>query len=56
MREDIADLHSRLADADEAAGTLPRREKYLRPNHRLAGRVLDAYEAWFDEIERELIR
>ncbi len=56
MREDIADLRSRLADADEAAGTLPRREKYLRLNHRLAGRVLDAYEAWLDEIERELIR
>jgi DNA-binding PadR family transcriptional regulator len=54
MREDIADLRRRLEDADEAAGTLPHREKYLRLNHRLAGRVLDAYEAWLDEIEREL--
>jgi DNA-binding PadR family transcriptional regulator len=54
MREDIADLRSRLVDADEAAGTLPHREKYLRLNHRLAGRVLDAYETWLDEIEREL--
>jgi DNA-binding PadR family transcriptional regulator len=54
MREDIADLRSRLAEADEAARTLPHREKYLLLNHRLAGRVLDAYEQWLDEIEQEL--
>lgn len=54
MREDIADLRSRLTDADEAAYTLPHRARYLRLNHRLAGRVLDAYEQWLDEIEREL--
>ena len=56
MREDIADLRSRLHDADEAAHTLPHREKYLLLNHRLAGRVLDAYDQWLDEIERELNR
>jgi len=54
MREDIADLRSRLDAADEAAHTLPHREKYLLLNHRLAGRVLDAYEQWLDEIELEL--
>jgi DNA-binding PadR family transcriptional regulator len=54
LREDITDLRSRLADADEAARALPQREKYLRLNHRLAGRVLAAYEQWLDEIEREL--
>jgi DNA-binding PadR family transcriptional regulator len=54
MREDIADLRRRLDDADEAAHALPRREKYLLLNHRLAGRVLDAYEQWLDEIEVEL--
>jgi DNA-binding PadR family transcriptional regulator len=54
MREDIADLRRRLEDADDAAHTLPHREKYLRLNHRLAGRVLDAYEQWLDEIELEL--
>jgi len=54
MREDIADLRGRLAAADESAGTLPHRAKYLRLNHRLAGRVLDAYEAWLDEIEHDL--
>ena len=54
MRDDIADLRDRLADADAAADTLPHRAKYLRLNHRLAGRVLEAYEQWLDEVEREL--
>jgi DNA-binding PadR family transcriptional regulator len=54
MREDIVDLRERLDAADEVAGTLPSREKYLRLNHRLAARVLDAYEQWLDEIETEL--
>ena len=54
MRDDIADLRSRLADADVAAGSLPHREKYLRLNHRLAERVLDAYQQWLEEIELEL--
>jgi DNA-binding PadR family transcriptional regulator len=54
MREDIADLRSRLADADVAAETLPHRAKYLKLNHRLSRRVLDAYEQWLDEIELEL--
>ena len=54
MRDDIADLRRRLDDADAAADGLPHRAKYLRLNHRLAGRVLDAYEQWLDEIERDL--
>src|SRR5580765_85308 len=54
MRVDLADLRSRLDTADEVAGTLPHREKYLQLNHRLARRVLDAYEEWLDEIERDL--
>ena len=54
MRTDLEDLRARLAVADAVAETLPYRAKYLRLNHRLAGRVLDAYEEWLDEIEREL--
>ena len=54
LRDDLADLHARLDAADEVAGTLPNREKYLRLNHRLARRVLDAYEEWLDDVEREL--
>ena len=54
MREDLDDLRARLDAADEVAKTLPHREKYLRLNHRLARRVVDAYEDWLQEIEREL--
>ena len=54
MRVDLADLRSRLDTADEVAGTLPHREKYLKLNHRLARRVLDAYEEWLNEIEQDL--
>ena len=54
MRDDIADLRSRLDAADDAAETLPHRAKYLKLNHRLSRRVLDAYEQWLDEIEEEL--
>jgi len=54
LRDDLADLRDRLAVADAVADTLPHRAKYLRLNHRLARRVVDAYEDWLDEIEREL--
>jgi DNA-binding PadR family transcriptional regulator len=54
MRADLADLRARLDEAEQIAGTLPHREKYLRLNHRLARRVVDAYAEWLDEIEREL--
>jgi DNA-binding PadR family transcriptional regulator len=54
MRDDLADLRGRLDDAAAVAETLPHREKYLRLNHRLARRVVEAYAEWLDEIEREL--
>jgi DNA-binding PadR family transcriptional regulator len=54
MRDDLDDLRARLDEADAIAETLPHREKYLRLNHRLARRVVDAYDEWLDEIEREL--
>ena len=54
LREDLADLRARLDTADDVAAALPHREKYLRLNHRLARRVVDAYEQWLDDVEREL--
>jgi DNA-binding PadR family transcriptional regulator len=54
MRDDLDDLRSRLDVADEVAETLPHRAKYLRLNHHLARRVVDAYEEWLDDVEREL--
>jgi len=35
-------------------GTIPGRERYLRLNHRLARRIVEAHTAWLDEVEREL--
>ena len=54
MRDDLDDLRSRLDVADEVAETLPHRAKYLRLNHHLARRVVDAYEEWLGDVEREL--
>jgi len=54
LREELAEMRTRLDAGDEVAATLPHREKYLRLNHRLARRVIDAYEDWLDEIDREL--
>jgi DNA-binding PadR family transcriptional regulator len=54
LRDDLADLDARLDDAEAVADTLPHRAKYLRLNHRLARRVVEAYGEWLDEIEREL--
>ena len=40
--------------ADRVAASLPHREKYLRLNHRLARRLIDAHREWVAEVEREL--
>jgi DNA-binding PadR family transcriptional regulator len=54
MREEISELRTGLDEAEAIASRLPHRRKYLLLNHRLARRVLDAYDAWLDDIEREL--
>ena len=42
-----------LERAAEIEPTLPHRERALRINRRLASRMLDAHEAWLDEVEAE---
>ena len=54
LREEIADLSARLDIGEAAAASLPHREKYLRLNHRLARRIVQAHADWLDEVEREL--
>jgi DNA-binding PadR family transcriptional regulator len=54
MREELAWLQDELTKAEERAETLPHRRKYLLLNHRLARGVIDTYEEWLDEVEREL--
>ena len=54
LREEIADLHSRLDEAERVAASYPHREKYLLLNHSLARSILRAYSRWLDRVERKL--
>jgi DNA-binding PadR family transcriptional regulator len=54
LRDEIADIFTRLDAAEAIASTIPSREDYLILNHRLARRIVQAHSDWLDEIEREL--
>lgn len=54
LRGDIADIASRLDDADLRAQDLPHREKYLRLVTGFLRRFLELHEEFVDEVEREL--
>jgi DNA-binding PadR family transcriptional regulator len=54
LREDIADLHARLDEAEASAETLPHRRKYLLLSTSFLRRLLDLHLEWVDEVEREL--
>jgi DNA-binding PadR family transcriptional regulator len=58
VRESITmlrhELDALMENAEEAAATLPHREKYLRINHRLARRLIAAHREWITEVEHEL--
>jgi hypothetical protein len=52
-RRKVAGANTASPGADLAAA-IPRRTKYLLPGHSLARHMLDAYDAWLDEVDREL--
>ena len=54
MRTEIAEIAAQLGAADAAAAEVPHRTRYLRLNHALARRILDAHSTWIDQVEREL--
>jgi PadR family transcriptional regulator, regulatory protein AphA len=54
MRAEVAELRANAEELEQRASTIPHREKYLVLNARLAKHVLDAYERWLDEVDREL--
>jgi PadR family transcriptional regulator, regulatory protein AphA len=54
LRDEIADIGTRLDAAEAVAGTIPSREDYLLLNHRLARRIVQAHTEWLDEVEQEL--
>ena len=54
LREELDELDDLIDKGEEAAATVPHREKYLLINHRLARRLVAAHREWIDEVEREL--
>jgi PadR family transcriptional regulator, regulatory protein AphA len=54
LHADLDEIAAALDAAEEEADRLPHRARYLRLNHRLARRVLDAHREWLAEVEREL--
>jgi DNA-binding PadR family transcriptional regulator len=54
LRREIAAQREQFEVADDVAETLPHRERYLRLVHSLGRALLEAHEAWLDEVEREL--
>ena len=54
LRTDIAEITAQLDAADAAAAEVPHRTRYLRLNHALARRIVEAHSTWIDQVEREL--
>jgi PadR family transcriptional regulator AphA len=54
LRGEIAAGHEWLDEAEAREPAFPHRERALRLNRRLARRILEAQEAWLDEVEAEL--
>lgn len=54
LRDELAGLHAHLDEAETIAASLPHRERYLALVHSLGRRLVEAHEAWLDEVEREL--
>jgi DNA-binding PadR family transcriptional regulator len=54
LREEIAAGHAWLDRSEAREPGLPHRERVLAINRRLARRMLEAQEAWLDEVEAEL--
>lgn len=54
LKTELAELSARLDEAEQRLAGLPHRERYLRLNHRLARRILQAHVDWLADVEREL--
>ena len=54
LRDDIADIATRLEDAERRAADLPHRKQYLRLVTGFLGRYLELHEQLVDDVERML--
>jgi DNA-binding PadR family transcriptional regulator len=52
LRDDLADLRARLAEAEASSAGLPHRQKYLRLNIAFIRRLVDLHEDIVAEVER----
>lgn len=55
LRDDVADVHARLDEAEQSPHQLPHREKYLLLVVGFLRRLLELHEQLVDEVERELV-
>jgi DNA-binding PadR family transcriptional regulator len=54
LRRDLDEITAQLDAANVAAASVPHRARYLRLNHALARRIVDAHRVWIHQVEREL--
>jgi len=54
LRTDLDEITAQLDAADVAAASVPHRARYLRLNHALARRIVEAHRVWIHQAEREL--
>ena len=54
LKAELDEIGARIDAAEERAATITHRAVYLRLNHRLAHRIVEAHAAWIEEIEAEL--
>ena len=54
LRSDLDEITAQLDAADAAAASVPHRARYLRLNHALARRIVEAHRVWIQQAEREL--
>jgi DNA-binding PadR family transcriptional regulator len=54
LRREIDEITAQLDAADAAAASVSHRARYLRLNHALGRRIVEAHRAWIDQVEREL--
>jgi hypothetical protein len=55
LRDDIAELQSRLEEAERSAHELPHREKYLMLVNGFMRRYLELHLELIDQVEEELV-
>lgn len=54
LHAEIDDLMEQLDQSDAGAELVPHRTRYLKLNHQLARRIVQAHRDWLGDVEREL--